>query len=243
MKTKMKFIRRFFSLLLVASLLLACETDGVEGPIGPQGPQGEQGVAGPQGPSGEDGEALGVPGPQGEQGEQGPSGAQGEAGPAGPQGPQGEDGTDGMDGQDGQQGQTGTANVIYSDWIEGGFETDISDGFDTFLITAPEVTQTILDTGVILVFANSNTNTIYQLPVTFFLNLNENYWFRVINVGTINIGVEGVEGNNAIGNPFLNNQFRYIIIPGGVAASGKSSKIDYSKMSYKEIIAHFNIPE
>lgn len=239
MKTSMNLVRRFFAFCIIASLIMSCSNDELEGPIGPQGQMGEQGLAGPEGPSGADGEALGVPGPQGGQG---PEGTQGEQGPAGPQGQQGPGGAEGSEGQDGQQGETGTANVIYSDWIDGGFETDIADGFDAFNITAPEVTQTILDSGVILVFAKSNSNTVYPLPVTFFLTLNENYWYRVISLGIISVGVEAVENNNAIGNPFLNNQFRYVIIPGGVAASGKSS-IGFSKMTYEEVVAYFDIPE
>lgn len=240
MKTKMKIIGRFFSVLCVVGLLLACEKDGVEGPIGPQGPQGEQGVAGPQGPAGEDGEALGVPGPQGEQGEQGPAGAQGEPGPAGPQGPQGENG---VDGQDGQQGDPGTANVIYSDWIASEFPASISSDFDQWEMFAPELTQEIHDTGVVLVYARKGT-FIYPVPVTFFDSVDENWNFRLLDINDtlIAIRVHSIDGSN-IGTPFLNGDFRYILIPGGVASSGKTASLDYAKMSYEEIIAHFNIPE
>lgn len=163
------------------------------------------------------------------------SGDDGEDGATGPQGEQG------PQGDQGEQGEIGTANVIYSDWIDSEFDNPVTDGFDSFSIDAPEVTQEILDSGTILVYANSNSNTIYQVPVSFHGILNENYWFRVINTGTISIGVEGI-GINNIGEPFLNNVFRYVIIPGGVSASAKST-VNYSKMTYKEIIEHFNIPE
>lgn len=164
------------------------------------------------------------------EGEDGAVGPQGEQGPQGDQGPQGE------------QGEPGTANVMYSDWIGSGFENDITDGFDAFNIDAPEITQEILDTGTILVYARSTTNTIYQVPVTFYGFLNENYFFRVINAGTLNIGVEGV-GINDIGEPFLNDVFRYIIIPGGVAINSSRSSEDLKHMSYKEITTLFNIPK
>ncbi|QCX01789.1 collagen-like protein [Aggregatimonas sangjinii] len=49
-------IFKIVGLSLITCFALACEKDGVEGPVGPQGPQGEQGVAGPQGEPGEDGE-------------------------------------------------------------------------------------------------------------------------------------------------------------------------------------------
>ncbi|MFD2563460.1 collagen-like triple helix repeat-containing protein [Aquimarina rubra] len=161
---------------------------------------------------------------------------EGEDGAIGPQGEQGEQGPQG------EQGEPGTANVMYSDWIDSGFENDITDGFDAFNIDAPEITQEILDTGTILVYARSTTNTIYQVPVTFYGFLNESYFFRVINAGTLNIGVEGI-GTNNIGEPFLNDVFRYIIIPGGVAINNSRSTEDFASMSYKEITTLFNISE
>jgi len=169
-------------------------------------------------------------------------GDQGPIGPAGPQGEQGPAGQDGADGQDGAQGETGSANVIYSDWIDSGFENDITDGFDAFNIDAPEITQEILDTGIILVYARSTTNTIYQVPVTFYGFLNESYFFRIINAGTLNIGVEGI-GTNNIGEPFLNDVFRYVIIPGGQQTTGKQTPPDYTKMSYDEIAKLFGIKD
>ncbi|WP_299435718.1 hypothetical protein [uncultured Aquimarina sp.] len=161
---------------------------------------------------------------------------EGEDGAIGPQGEQGEQGPQG------DQGEPGTANVMYSDWIDSGFENDITDGFDAFNIDAPEITQEILDTGTILVYARSTTNTIYQVPVTFHGFLNENYFFRVITAGTLNIGVEGI-GINDIGEPFLNDVFRYIIIPGGATINNSKSLEDFKNMSYEDITAILNIPE
>ncbi len=161
---------------------------------------------------------------------------EGEDGAIGPQGEQGEQGSQG------EQGEPGTANVIYSDWIDSEFENDITDGFDAFNIDAPEITQEILDTGTILVYARSTTNTIYQVPVTFYGILNESYFFRVINAGTLNIGVEGI-GTNNIGEPFLNDVFRYIIIPGEVAGNNSKSVENLANMSYKELATLFNISE
>ncbi|WP_236262832.1 collagen-like protein [Aggregatimonas sangjinii] len=224
MKTKMKFIRRFFSVVCIASLLLACEKDVVEGPVGPQGPQGEQGEPGPQGADGVDGEAQGVPGPQGEQG------------------PPGTDGVDGADGQDGEQGEPGTANVIYSDWIPSEFPDPINDTFDQWEIFAPELTQEIHDTGVILVYARIGT-LIHQLPDSFFTGVQEHWNFRLLDINDdlIAIRVHSINGSN-IGTPYLNGDFRYVIIPGGISASAKSS-LDYTKMSYEEIAERFNIPD
>lgn len=224
MKTKMRFIRRFFSVLFIACLLLACDKDGVEGPIGPQGPQGQQGEAGPQGSEGVDGEAQGVPGPQGANGADGA------------------DGVDGQAGADGQDGATGTANVIYSAWIPSDFPDPINANFDQWEIIAPELTQEIHDTGVILVYARVGT-LIYKLPDSYFGTIQEHWNFRLLDINDplIAIRVHSIDGGN-IGTPFLNGDFRYVIIPGGVSASGKSS-LDYTQMSYKEIAERFNISD
>lgn len=75
MRTTMKIINRFFGLLVMVSLIVACSAeDGEDGAMGPQGPAGEQGEQGPEG-------------------EQGPAGEQGEQGLAGEEGEQGEVGT------------------------------------------------------------------------------------------------------------------------------------------------------
>lgn len=231
MKT-MKITNRLFVMLCIAGLIFSCSEEE-EGLIGPQGPMGEQGIQGPEGPAGEDGqdgEALGVPGPEGEQGPQGPAGSDGEDGAQGPAGPQGE------------QGETGTANVIYSDWIASEFPASINSDFDQWEMFAPELTQEIHDTGVILVYARKGT-LIYPVPVTFFGTVDENWNFRLLDINDtlIAIRVNSTDGGN-IGEPFLNGDFRYILIPGGVAASGKSS-IDFSKMSYDEVTAYFKIPK
>jgi hypothetical protein len=242
MKSTMKFTRRFFATLFVASLLIGCSKDSVEGQPGPQGIQGEQGPQGPKGDQGEQGEPGSSTG-QGDQGEPGEQGEQGATGPQGPKGDPGQDGQDGEDGANGEDGETGTANVIYSEWFDGDFDTDITNGFDVFEVDAPEITQEVLDTSVIFVFARSNTGAYFLLPVSFEGFLDENYWARIINAGTLQIGVEGMNGNNNIGEPFLNNLFRYIIIPGGVPSSGKSvTSQDYTKMSYEEIADLFDIP-
>lgn len=238
MKT-MKFTNRFMSIVIIAGLFMACTDDGVEGPIGPQGPMGEQGIPGPEGPAGQDGEALGVPGPQGEQGVPGPAGSQGEQGPAGPAGPQGEQG---------EQGSTGTANVIYSDWIASGFPASITDNVEDFDIDAPKLTQEIIDKGVILAYGKTTGDPdVLPLPV-YIPTVNESYYHRVENVGLLQIRVMSGDGSAIGGTVF--GEYRYVLIPGGVpAANGpgnigsKTTALDYTKMSYKEIIAHFNIPE
>ena len=50
---------------------------------------------------------------------------------------------------------------------------------------------------------------------------------HVTGAGTVNIPVS--------------LSWRYILIPGGVAATAKKSNLDYSKMSYEEVCARLNI--
>jgi len=158
------------------------------------------------------------------------------------------DGIDGADGADGEQGETGTANVIYSDWIQTNFinpnpaPTNIM-GLATF--SEGEI-NTVAD--VVLVYGGNNLNgefEIHQLP-----------YIRIGNV-QFTFGLFGSDGTET-GSTFLQvrtntfdgtnatfqffDSYRYVIIPGGNPVTGKSS-VDYSKMSYKEVMAHFNIPE
>lgn len=157
---------------------------------------------------------------------------EGEDGAIGPQGEQG------AQGEQGTQGNPGTANVIYSDWIASGLEQNVSDGFDAFDINASEITQEVMDTGVILVYAKQGI-AVYQIPLTLNGNINESYYYRVFNIGELNIAVEGANGVTNIGAPFL-QLFRYVIIPGGQSSR---SALDYQSMSYNELCTLFNIPK
>lgn len=230
MKSIIRITTRIFSVLFMASLIMSCsQDDASDGAIGPQGPQGEQGPKGDKGDPGQDGAAAnqGAQGEQGEQGVQGPKGDQGDQGP---------------------KGDTGTANVIYSDWIPSGFPETINDNFEQWSLIAPELTQEIHDTGVILVYARVGT-LIYTVPITFFSG-NEYWYFRLLDINDplIAIRVDSIDGGD-IGTPILNGDFRYVLIPGGIPANtdnpgGITSKTpDYAGMSYEEIAERFNIPD
>ncbi|WP_271784867.1 collagen-like triple helix repeat-containing protein [Aquimarina algiphila] len=185
----------------------------------------------------------------------------GEDGAIGPAGPAGVDGTDGVDGQD---GTPGTANVIFSDWIQQGFgDEPIEQANESFDIEASEITQKVLDQGVVLIFGRNLTTvaeevivTVYQLPYTFSFNSgNKQIEFRHSitpptgnkAIGVIKIRARELNGNDLEDDVTLLDEYRYVIIPGGApvapSSSGKSSNVDYSKMSYEEIKAQFNISE
>ena len=176
----------------------------------------------------------------------------GEDGAVGPQGPQGEQGVAGPagdQGEQGEQGETGAANVIYSDWIASEFGG---------LAAAEESDQLLVSFGlaefnnandVLLVYGrheiNVISNEVYQLPFEL-VSQNEIYRYR-LNQGSgfIALYAEAVTSDGGTNVFTYFDDFRYVLIPGGVSAPDKSasSAVDYSKMSYEQVIEYFNIPE
>jgi hypothetical protein len=181
----------------------------------------------------------------GEIGPQGPQGEQGIPGQDGQDGADGQDGQDGQDGEQGEQGEPGSANVIYSEWIPSGFADPITDDFDQFELDVPQLNETLQDSGVILVYARRAT-LIYPIPVTFFGSLHENYNWRLLttNDDFIAVRVNSTDGS-VIGTPFLNDEYRYVLIPGGQEAeTGRSMTAqEYQNMSYEEIAQLFDIKD
>ncbi|MEO9893630.1 collagen-like protein [Aurantibacter sp.] len=176
----------------------------------------------------------------------GPQGPQGEQGIAGTDGEDGVDGEDGADGTDGADGATGTANVIYSEWFDSQFQENIESSSSFFEIDFPEGNTQIMNYGVILVFGRQIVptppniiNALYQLPIA---GKELKYNMLVINGDLIRIVILTQDGSD-IGTRDTIQQYRYVVIPGGIASSGKSISEDYTKMSYEEICNHFNIPK
>ena len=182
----------------------------------------------------------------GEDGAIGPQGPQGEQGPQGPQGEPGQDGQDGAQGEQGEQGEPGTANVIYSDWIP--VDYILNGAQETNLMGLEVFSSSELDpiTDVVLVYgqrdADSADDGIYPLP--FILASQDEYYgyglFDVTGGTGLQARVNTLDGGTNVFTFFT--EYRYVVIPGGNPASGKSS-VDYTKMSYEEITQLFNIPE
>lgn len=181
-------------------------------------------------------------------------GADGMDGADGINGTNGTNGADGADGAQGEQGDTGTANVIYSEWVNTELGNSIMTSSASFEISAPQINTDMLNEGTILVYArrivvDDGGNLVYQLPIVFGAGRQQSYYFRA-EVDAIRITVvANQEGENVNDGSFL-EQYRYVLIPGGVPASNgiggigsKTSAIDYTKMSYEELSAKFNIPD
>ena len=171
-------------------------------------------------------------------------------GDVGPQGPQGPAGSQGAQGQQGVQGQTGTANVIYSPWFTpGAWTKDTIFGLWGFNYnkTATEITQQLLDSGVVLAFGKLygynpiiwQNGQVGQLPVAINYILGgttyTDNWSALVTPG--NIHIRFTDDQNYYGSISTSHQFRYIIIPGG-SAGGR-----LANLSYEEVCRKYNIPQ
>lgn len=182
--------------------------------------------------SAEDGED-GAIGPQGEQG------IQGEQGPPGEQGPVGADGADGID---------ANSTVISSGWFEiDTWETDLSN-FKFHRIPDLILTDFQIENNVFLVYRRYQ-----QSPSFFTVDLLPFYQLDVAN-GDIELAIQQLLSGNgmflqiqAFGRAVASEeylgpdtQFRYMIIEPG-STSDKKKSVDYSKMTYNEVVEYLGI--
>lgn len=118
----------------------------------------------------------------------------GDQGPAGPRGPAGPD------------------SVVYSQWIILNSTYNADDTLFEDTLSAPSITQSILDSGVILTYVNfqASNGTYHVIPVSS-LNylMSEDY-----SLGQINI----IATSDVTGLPY-----RYVTIPGSKIAGNKTS--------------------
>ena len=157
------------------------------------------------------------------------------------------------DAEQGPQGEPGTANVIYSPWFTADNFTEATVyGIKNmyYVKSAPQITQEILDTGVVLVYGNLSgyVSTVWpagqvsQLPISLTYvqggQTMTDTWSAVQTVGKLTMKFINDKNYYTASGLSTVHKFRYVIIPGGVA--GKQN-LDYSKMSYKELCAKFNI--
>jgi len=161
----------------------------------------------------------------------------------------GDDGTDGVDGingtngTDGAAGAAGTANVIYSAWINApaaAAETiDGTSGMST-TINAPQLSNDILNKGTVLVYMSFGGG-VYTVPYTSTAGGFANTITAISSVQKIKLFRFRHDGAGTVALP-VSLSWRYILIPGGAqATTSKTAKLDYTKMSYEEVCARFNI--
>ncbi len=137
-------------------------------------------------------------------GPQGPAGPQGEQGPAGPQGP---------------QGPAGNANVISSAWITPSWVSGSYYGHQGYKYdwSVADLTQSVYDSGVILVYWKNHNNEVRLLP--YYGEDSHEFVFNFTAlVGSIKLWFYYNDGTNATSAPPSSNQFRYVLIPQGTGS-------------------------
>jgi hypothetical protein len=158
-------------------------------------------------------------------------------------GPQGEVGPAGTTGTTGPAGPVGSPNVIYSawagsTWTQGSYFSATGRYYD---MVAPKVTQAVLDQAVIITYWKpaGSTSQVVALP-TRTADGAKWEWYPVYTVGQVRVWVVN-DARTDIGasNIGTTNQFRYVIIPGGVGA--RKAALDYT--DYEAVKRAFNLPD
>ena len=152
-------------------------------------------------------------------------------------------------GDDGVPGKPGTANVRYSEWFTPNpYKKDTLFGVYGFsyLKDAPGITQQVLDSGMVVTFAKLKgynpliwpAEQVGQLPISLTYqqgSIMTDTWSATVTAGSIKIRF--VNDKNYYASIASTHQFRYIIVPGGLAG-GRSRPLTYS-----ELCAKYDIPE
>jgi hypothetical protein len=152
-------------------------------------------------------------------------------------------------GDTGPQGPEGNANVIYSDWFTPStYKKDTLFGLWGFSHTqpAPGITQSILDSGVVITYAKLlgynpavwPAGHVGQMPITISYmqgGLQNDTWSARALVGSLRIRF--TNDHNIYTSISNTHQFRYVIIPGGE----KGGQV--RPMTYEEVSQRYQIPD
>lgn len=160
-------------------------------------------------------------------------------GPAGEEGPQG---SQGPAGDQGPTGEDGNANVIASDWITPTAYILTEDVFGIDYIehdlSAPEITQEIINSGVVLVYGKLNgysaplwpTDQISLMPIviTYIQNgaTQTDTWTAILSPA--NVKIRFVNSTNLYTTLVKNHSFRYIVIPSSEGSVAKAAGAAYN---------------
>jgi hypothetical protein len=155
-------------------------------------------------------------------------------GPAGATGPAGVAGPTGAQGPTGATGTTGTANVIYSAWLNVSFVGSDSASWQA-QISAPKLTDSILNTGSMKVYFNygsdsANSALVFALPLDGNLGMIAEPYFETQLI-TI-IAASDLSSYTDNGNHYY--QYRYILIPGGTTALPSSVNAGKTNINWND---------
>lgn len=169
-------------------------------------------------------------------------GIQGPAGPAGPQGPVGPQGPAGPAGNSGSSARVVNITVQPAQWQVDMSSVGVAGAYlQSGWFTASNITQDVMNSGVVLVFMqmNSNPATWQQLPVTYYGSSS----FRVIDcqyrLNQVQIFINN-SGTAAPGLPTSAFNYRIVAITGTTTAVLKQT-VDIT--NYAAVKAAFHLAE
>jgi len=155
----------------------------------------------------------------------------------GPKGDQGEQGVQGPD------GPPGTANVIFSDWME--FDAaNWSDAYSfygqmrrDYPVAVSQIDEDMIDMGSVMVYARFSGafESVFALPAILPLGPGDNVLEFYLELGSIILSMHNLPDSTVDPGTFgTGNEFRYVLIPGGVAATKAALDLKdyYSVMAY-----------
>ncbi|MDN5285550.1 MAG: hypothetical protein JWR38_1824 [Mucilaginibacter sp.] len=198
----MKKLSPLFTILFVCLFSIsACKNDKTPGPAGTNGTDGAQGPAGA-------------------------TGAQGPSGPQGATGATGANGATGATGATGANGTDGTVNVESYLLIN---KSVTLTGFTTFSI--PALTQSIVDSGVILVYfrTTGSTSGYFALPYS--------EAGRTITLSDFGVGYVNIKANFSQDGL----DFKIVLIPGGGLTTLQVANPGINLKNYNEVAAALHI--
>ncbi|MBN8863900.1 MAG: collagen-like protein [Sphingobacteriales bacterium] len=186
-------------------------------------------------------------------------------GPEGPVGATGAQGPPGATGAPGTPGTPGAGITTYStwvttvdaDWVLGYVAPNNYNVERIYNRTAPGVTASILDQGVVLCYGKNFTigssdrlNNAVLLP--YLENFNGQHYGAILTPGKIVFTYDPISGNERPVSQLAGIAYRYVIIAGSVAGGrGVNGETTYGgftaeelkAMPYDEVARRFNIPE
>lgn len=159
-------------------------------------------------------------------------------------------------GDTGPAGPAGATNVIYSEWYSPEtWRTEPSFGiyYRSYTMAAPSLTQEIIDHGAVLVYMRfyGLVPAIAQLPVALPESPGYSFSFRAEADSVMAMYYSPAAPASYPAVIPSENQVRYVLIPGGVAADTKAIDgatrerwlADLRAMPYADLCRKYDIPE
>ncbi|HWZ58979.1 MAG TPA: collagen-like protein [Gemmatimonadaceae bacterium] len=180
----------------------------------------------------------------------------------------GSTGPQGAQGPAGVQGPAGSPNVQYSAWFTPNpwVEDTVFGLFNfNYTVAAPAITQTILDSGVVLTYGKLDgyitaiwpTDQVALMPIVVSYlasgTTETDTWSAFATPDTLRINM--VNNTNLYGGISTAHQFRYVVVPGGVTAAAAGEVVvrgtvgarytrqELQAMSYAQVAQLFHIPD